>query len=304
MKSRIFVAACLVALVGLMLAAAATGYAQGSRPSGPPQGSVQNGVYTNPQAGYSLTLPASWLKHGYKWYEYWGADAERRRPGTKTITEWIYTPQEAGQPEGTLLAIYGYDRAYWDNLASQPVALPGPLIAATADTAYVMFGPGGVPYPEGSFDRTTYDSLAVTPDQVRQWFTAAGAVPPTPFPTPQPSTAAPGSGGAGIANPASQNCINQGGKLSIETKPDGGQYGVCVFEDNRQCEEWALLRGECPVGGVRVTGYVTPAARYCAITGGQYTVTGNSNTDNEQGTCTLKSGRQCDVWDYYNGKCS
>ena len=28
------------------------------------------------------------------------------------------------------------------------------------------------------------------------------------------------------------------------------------------------MRGDCPVGGVKVTGYVTPAARYCAITGG------------------------------------
>jgi len=35
-----------------------------------------------------------------------------------------------------------------------------------------------------------------------------------------------------------------------------------------QCEEWAMARGECPVGGVKVSGYNTSAARYCAITGG------------------------------------
>jgi hypothetical protein len=29
----------------------------------------------------------------------------------------------------------------------------------------------------------------------------------------------------------------------------------------------------CPVGGIKVTGYVTPAAQYCAITGGEYTIT-------------------------------
>jgi len=52
-----------------------------------------------------------------------------------------------------------------------------------------------------------------------------------------------------------------------------------------------------------VTGYITPAAQYCAITGGNYTITGNSNTDNEQGTCIFKDGTVCDVWDYYNGKC-
>ncbi len=122
--------------------------------------------------------------------------------------------------------------------------------------------------------------------------------------TPAPAAAqvaVPGS--SGIANPASENCIKQGGRLEIEERGDGGQIGVCYFEDNRQCEEWALMRGECPVGGVKVTGYVTPAARYCAITGGSYTITGNSSGDNQQGTCTFKNGTQCDAWAYYSGAC-
>jgi Tol biopolymer transport system component/putative hemolysin len=106
------------------------------------------------------------------------------------------------------------------------------------------------------------------------------------------------------ANPASENCTKQGGTLSIQSRGDGSQYGICMFEDNRQCEEWALLYGDCPVGGLKVTGYITPAAQYCAITGGTYTITGNSNTDNEQGNCTLKDNTVCDVWDYYNGKCT
>lgn len=109
---------------------------------------------------------------------------------------------------------------------------------------------------------------------------------------------------AGIANPASENCQQQGGELTILKAPSGGEYGVCVFDDNMQCEEWALMRGDCPVGGVKVTGYVTPAAVYCAITGGEYTVTGKTNTDQEEGTCTFKSGRTCDVWAYYNGTCA
>lgn len=123
-------------------------------------------------------------------------------------------------------------------------------------------------------------------------------------PAPIPSAVPTATTQPEIANPASQNCIDQGGTLSITTRGDGGQYGICYFEDNRQCEEWALYRGECPVGGIKVTGYVTPAAQYCAITGGTYTITGNSNTDNEQGTCTLPDSTVCDVWDYYNGICS
>jgi putative hemolysin len=124
----------------------------------------------------------------------------------------------------------------------------------------------------------------------------ASAAQPQPTPTPESA--------AQIANPASQNCVEQGGTLVIQERPDGGQYGVCTFEDNKQCEEWAMFRGECPVGGVKVTGYVTPAAVYCAITGGEYQVTGSSNTEEEQGTCTLQNGQTCDVWEYYQGTCS
>ena len=109
---------------------------------------------------------------------------------------------------------------------------------------------------------------------------------------------------AQLANPASENCVTVGGTVSIQTRGDGGQYGLCLFEDNRQCEEWALLRGDCPVGGVKVTGYLTPAAVYCAITGGEYAITGNSGADDEQGTCTFKEGSSCDAWEYYDGNCA
>jgi putative hemolysin len=118
---------------------------------------------------------------------------------------------------------------------------------------------------------------------------------PTPLPTPTPE--------AQIANPASVKCVELGGKLEIRTRPDGGQYGVCLFEDNRQCDEWALFRGDCPVGGLKITGYVTEAAQFCVITGGSYQVTANGNTDQEQGTCTFKNGKVCDAAQYYAGTC-
>jgi putative hemolysin len=122
---------------------------------------------------------------------------------------------------------------------------------------------------------------------------------PTTTPPPAPVT----ESSSQIANPASENCVKQGGTLSIQKRGDGGEYGVCAFEDNRQCEEWALMRGECPSGGVKITGYVTSAAQYCAITGGEYTVTGSSNTEQEQGTCTFKNGKACDAADYFAGTC-
>lgn len=108
-----------------------------------------------------------------------------------------------------------------------------------------------------------------------------------------------------LANPASEHCIASGGRLVIETAGDGGQYGVCLFEDNRQCEEWALLRGACPVGGIKVTGYVTPQARYCAIRGGDYVIT-RQQTDAtpEEGTCPLPGEPACDALALYDGQCS
>lgn len=127
-----------------------------------------------------------------------------------------------------------------------------------------------------------------------------------PTETAQPTEAAQptAEGTLDITNPASVNCRDQGGTLVIEERGDLGQIGVCVFDGNRQCEEWALMRGDCPVGGVRVTGYATEAGRFCAITGGVYAVTGESNADEQQSTCTFPDSSQCNAWDYYNGACN
>lgn len=101
-------------------------------------------------------------------------------------------------------------------------------------------------------------------------------------------------GAVALGNPASKNCIEKGGTLQILKRGDGGEYGVCFFEDNRQCEEWALLRGNCPVGGVKVTGYNRPEAVYCAIIGGM--------VSSDQSACTFP--KTCSVDDLYNGKCN
>lgn len=107
---------------------------------------------------------------------------------------------------------------------------------------------------------------------------------------------------AQLANPASENCIALGGRHIVDRRPDGAEFGVCLFEDNRQCEEWALLRGDCPAGGLRVTGYATGAARYCAISGGRYTVTSAPQAA-ETGNCALPGGAMCGAEAYFAGAC-
>lgn len=77
---------------------------------------------------------------------------------------------------------------------------------------------------------------------------------PAPAPTPKPA-------GEGIANPASENCIKQGGKLEIRQEAKG-EVGYCQFPDGSECEEWAFMRGECKPAAQ----FSDPFA-YCAAVG-------------------------------------
>lgn len=56
--------------------------------------------------------------------------------------------------------------------------------------------------------------------------------------------------GMGLANPASEYCLDQGYVLHIVEDQLGSQMGICNFPDGSQCEEWAYYRGECsPASG-------------------------------------------------------
>ncbi|MEM7826813.1 MAG: DUF333 domain-containing protein [Candidatus Aenigmatarchaeota archaeon] len=49
----------------------------------------------------------------------------------------------------------------------------------------------------------------------------------------------------GLANPASAYCEESGYKLDIRKDAEGNEYGVCVFPDGNECEEWAFYKGDC-----------------------------------------------------------
>jgi putative hemolysin len=100
-----------------------------------------------------------------------------------------------------------------------------------------------------------------------------------------------------LANPASENCATVGGTLTIEKRGDGGEYGLCHFDDNRACEEWALMGGDCPVGGRKTTGYDTIDQNYCAWIGGETLAEPNS-------LCTINGKSECTTLDLYNGACT
>ena len=79
-----------------------------------------------------------------------------------------------------------------------------------------------------------------------------------------------------LANPASVYCAKKGGKNVLFNLQNGAQDGLCQFEDNMACEEWAMMRGDCPIGGIKTTGYDNTGQMYCAWLGGKTLAVPNS----------------------------
>ncbi len=110
--------------------------------------------------------------------------------------------------------------------------------------------------------------------------------------------------GAGIANPASVFCAQNGGKLEIRDET-GGQVGYCMFDDGSECEEWAYLRGECAPGEAKAPssiGMPNPASVFCTDNGG--TLEMRQDANGEYGMCVFGDGSECEEWAYFRGECT
>ncbi|MCX6694234.1 MAG: DUF333 domain-containing protein [Methanomicrobiales archaeon] len=134
-----------------------------------------------------------------------------------------------------------------------------------------------------------------TPPQTQTTPTTTATVKATPT-TPQ----------AGIANPASVNCVNLGGTLEIRKDKDGGEYGVCILNGS-ECEEWALFRGECSFANATKTtstqtGIANPASVNCVNLGGTLEIRKDKD-GGEYGVCVL-NGSECEEWALFRGECS
>lgn len=65
---------------------------------------------------------------------------------------------------------------------------------------------------------------------------------------------------ADMPNPASVHCAEHGGKLDLRQDDSGGVFGICVFSDGSECDEWAYFRGECEPGNSLVNPTKIPPA--------------------------------------------
>ena len=106
---------------------------------------------------------------------------------------------------------------------------------------------------------------------------------------------------AGMANPASKFCTEQGGKWESRTEA-GGEVGYCILEDGTECEEWAYYRGQCgPDATEAQPGMANPASVYCEEQGGKTDI--RTEAGGEVGYCVFDDGSECDEWAFFRGDC-
>lgn len=133
----------------------------------------------------------------------------------------------------------------------------------------------------------------------------AGCKPVQPKPAGEAAT--PGAADAALANPASVNCTQQGGTLEIRTDANGGQFGMCLFADGSECEEWALLRGTCKPGeatpAAPTANMANPASVNCTQQGGTLEIRKDA-TGGEYGMCLFADGSECEEWGLLRGTCT
>ncbi len=111
-----------------------------------------------------------------------------------------------------------------------------------------------------------------------------------------------------IANPASVNCLQKGGRLDVHTASDGGQYGVCIFNNGSECEEWAFLRGECSPASTSTPSannpqIANPASAYCQQKGGKVDIR-TAADGSQSGVCVFTDGSECDEWAFFKDECA
>lgn len=95
-------------------------------------------------------------------------------------------------------------------------------------------------------------------------------------------------GEAGISNPASLFCEDQGGTVEIVTDEGGNQSGICRLSDGTEIDEWDYYRQYHADEG---TGLANPAAVFCEEQGG--VVSG------DEPMCELPDGSVVDAWEYF-----
>jgi putative hemolysin len=93
---------------------------------------------------------------------------------------------------------------------------------------------------------------------------------------------------SGLANPASVYCQGLGYTNEARQDDSGGMYGVCIFPNGSECEEWDFLAGRCG-----------QEKSFCAQQGYELREgTGNI------ATCVFPDGSSCPEYEFFLGECN
>ncbi|MEC0094415.1 hypothetical protein [Paenibacillus macquariensis] len=114
-------------------------------------------LYTNPQANFSLNLPASWNGH-YKVNQYAGANANEIKPTAKHVVEFDYTTKD-GKDAEMLLMISVYSKNDWSRFSREEGPPVGSVIAEANGMVYVLTTPQSNPFDSQSKEGKLFDQL-------------------------------------------------------------------------------------------------------------------------------------------------
>lgn len=98
----------------------------------------------------------------------------------------------------------------------------------------------------------------------------------------------------GIPNPAAVYCIELGYKYESRKNELGGEYGVVIFPDGTECNDWSFFRGNA---GQKWS--------YCEQHGGKIEnrVENMGTWTAESAVCVFPDRSECGEMQYIDGKC-
>ena len=106
-----------------------------------------------------------------------------------------------------------------------------------------------------------------------------------------------------VETPATKLCTSNGGQIVIKKNSKDLEYGVCVFDDKKECELWTMFRSQCPKWGVDIRAYKSDEETYCAITGWSLVqATATCTLPSKIGTCSITDYFAKGVWCALSGK--
>jgi len=122
--------------------------------------------FENAEAGWGLTLPASWDEE--RWRVLTSPAASEPKPLHATL--FVYLPTDTALRPEALLEIAVYGAPEWKTLAAEPGPPQGELLAERDGRAYVAALPQSNPYPPGSDAAKGFETMTLTPAAVKRAF--------------------------------------------------------------------------------------------------------------------------------------